>query len=387
MVQTPLDRFADPDDRSGGIRDFLTNAYGYIRNTLADVGIDTSWWGESPWDITDTGEDIWVYQYVDAYSGGELKSGHGFAQGQGENPLTKGSPSPEVQFKTGIYVIGEPTEELKNRIKTVDNARLVTMFDTREYAGYMSGFGFQERREYTQLERVSQREAAQKGGLGVPWFEVEAYDENGELAGYADGTFNPFTTENKEVTVSEGEDPPQEVWRVRTGLNRSRGAGGQWEVGPRKNTAASKRARQASGKDVYIGPFKIGTVTQRGTTWLRREYANGGKYSDKATITSQSGIPPQALQKGAKLYKYKETSNSIHLSTTKPATGYDPVDADDVSEDALGEETTTQRVTDILLDEDEPTQFTVKTDEQVTRLLGVYDPPVVRDIDQGRRLV
>lgn len=389
--QVGLDRFVDPDSTLGGINDYLSGLYGRIRNRVQDVGLNLDWWGESPFDV-DSDDDVWVYQYVVAYSKGDLGDSYAFDPNVGANSVRKGSPSPEIQFKTGIYVLGQPTEDLERRFREVDNPRLVTLFDTREYAGYMTGFGFSRKETYIQREAVSAREVEQKGyGLGVPWFEVEAYDEEGNLEGYADGFLNPFTTETTIEEWQTGAEPPQqEIWRVRTGLKRNRGTGGQWEIGPTASTKASKRVRSDSvvGKDVYIGPFRIGTVTSRGTVWLRREYGErGGEYDDKATIISRSGIPSQALQKGARLYKYRETDSSIHLSTTRPPTGYQPVDPEAVDPNAVGVETGSEQITEILLDDYEPTQFTVETDDDAGRLLGLYNPPVVRDIENGTELV
>lgn len=388
--QASLSRFADPDYVEGGIKDIVKGVYGQIRNTLEDIGLDTDWMGQQPYDVAgDTDEDIWVYQYVTAYSKGSQAEGYAFDADKGKRPTNNGSPSPEVQFKTGIYVIGEPTDELQNRIKSVDNGRLRYVFNSGPYAGYMDGFGFQEKREYVQLQPVSAREVDDKGvSLGEPWFEVEAYDENDSLEGFADGTFNPFSTRTSIEEWTVGQDAPeQEVWRVRTKLNRARNANGQWEVGPRQNTGASERARNAQGKSVYLGPYEIGKITSRGTVWLRREYDRQGPYADKATITSQSGIPPQALQKGAKLYKYREDDDGVYLSTTKPATGFDAIDPDAISGDQTGSETRSREVTEILLDEDESTQFIVLTDENQGRLLGLYDPVEVRDVEQQTTLI
>lgn len=389
------DYIEDPDALFGDARDYMSGLIGAVNTRLQDVGIDLDWWTESPLGL-DTDEDVWAFQYVVAYSKGELGGRYNFDPDAGNKSVRKGSPSPEIQFKTGIHVLGKPSGGLEERFRDVDNPRLVTLFNTREYAGYMDGFGFQEKEVYIQKERVSAREAQQKGyGLGVPWFEVEAYDEEGNLSGFADGHFNPFTSESYTTETVTGEPTPEaEVWRVRSSLNRARSAGGQWDIGPEGDTGASERTRapETRGKDVYIGPFKIGTVTKRGTAWLRREYASGGKYTDKATITSQSGIPPQALQKGAKLYKHRETPDAIYLSTTEP-TDFDAVDPDDISPGATGEKVTVDEVTDVFLDDGEPTQFTVETDTRnlpdgrTGRLLGLYDPVVVREIDTETDLV
>lgn len=388
--QSSLSRFADPDYVESGITNIVKGVYGQIRNTLEDIGLDTDWMGQQPYDVAaDTDEDIWVYQYVTAYSKGTQAEGYAFDADKGDRQTNDGSSSPEVQFKSGIYVIGEPTDELQNRIKSVDNGRLRYVFNSGIYAGYMDGFGFQEKREYVQLQPVSAREVDDKGvSLGEPWFEVEAYDDDGGLEGFADGTFNPFSTRTSIEEYTVGQEPPeQEVWRVRTTLNRARNANGQWEIGPRQNTGASERARNAQGKSVYIGPYEIGKITSRGTVWLRREYDRQGPYADKATITSQSGIPPQALQQGTRLFKYREDDDAVYLSTTEPATGFDAIDPDAISGDQTGSETRSREVTEILLDEDESTQFIVLTDENQGRLLGLYDPVEVRDVEQQTTLI
>lgn len=386
--QRILDEYGDPNALFNDAQDFLGGLVGRVQNRLRDVGIDLDWLSQSPREIDEPG-DIWVYQFVVAYSKGALKG----EKNRGERAL-EGSASPELQFKTGIYVIGEPTSDLENRFRTIDNPRLRNLFNTGPYAGYIDGFGFSESATYVQRESVSVREVEQKGvGLGVPWFEVEAYDEDGELSGLADGHFNPYSTVTIPGEPARGEAPPeQEVWSVRSALNKARGAGGQWDVGPSGRTGASERTRTEDirGKSVYIGPFEIGTVTKRGTAWLRRQYENGGQYADKATITSQSGIPPQALQKGANLYKYRETEDAIYLSTSEPA-DFSPTDPAEVRPTQTGIEGGAEDVTEVLLDDDEPTQFTVKTDKRENlppdghtgRLLGLYDPVVVRDITRG----
>jgi hypothetical protein len=386
MSQRGLDDYgveAYPDDPFGDVRDWISGIAQTVRSEIQ--GIAPDWWGRDPSDIEG---DIWVYQYVVAYSKGTLRDGYAWDADKGKSPRRQGSPSPEVQFKVGIYVKGEPTTDLIKRLRDIDVYRLVTAFDTREYSGYMSGFGFETRKTYVQEEEVSLREVEQKGyGLGVPWFEVEAYDEDGSLEGWADGFFDPFTKETRTERHERGGDPPeQEVWRVRTGLNESRSVP-SWEIGPKQNTPAAQRARNAKGKDVYIGPFQIGTVTKRGTTWLRSRYTGRGKYTDKATITSRSGIPPQALQKGTKLYKFRETDDAVYLSTTKPARGWRPTDPASVSPDDVRREVTVEEVTTVLLEDDEPTEFTIETDENRGRLLGLYSPPVVRDIERETRLV
>jgi hypothetical protein len=76
----------------------------------------------------------------------------------------------------------------------------------------------------------------------------------------------------------------------------------------------------------------------------------------------------------------------VIFSTSKPA-DWDAPEPDEIDPDAVGVERRVERVTEILLDDDDPTQFTVETDEQQGRLLGLYNPIVVRDIERETELV
>lgn len=384
--QTILDEWGDDPDRTpGGIRDHLTGLRGRIRNMVADAGLDTDWWGKSPFDLS-LDEDIYVYQFVTAYSKGTLGDRYDFDGGKGKRPARTGSPSPEVQFKTGVYVIGEPTAKLERRIRDIDNGRLVTLFNTREYATYMAGFGFSERRTYTQRETVSAREVKQKdAALGMPWWEVEAYDKDGDLQGYADGRFNPFTTTTTIVDWERGSPiPDTEVWKV--GKRHHHDSGDRYQISPPGNTGARDRAKAAAGKTAIINGFKVGSLLSGGRIRLKVEHASPSraKYASRKDILGGSGTPYQALSQGANMYKIRETDDEVVFSTTKPR-GFTAPDPDDIAPDAVGVETGSEEITDIILDDDEPTQFTVEYDNDGNegRFLGLYDPPVVRDIESG----
>lgn len=386
--QSTLRELTDsPDDPVGGLRSYLNGLYGRVRSRLGDLGLSLDWWGESPFDIS-TDRPIYVYQYVTAYTKSELGERYGFGKGRGDRSAREGSAAPEVQFKTGIYVLGQPTDGLERRIRDIDNPRLVTLFNTREYATYMEGFGFSEKNTYVQREEVSAREVQNKGyGLGVPWFEVEAYDEEGSLQGYADGFFNPFKTETTTIDYERGEEPPQhEVWKV--GSRQYHDSGDRYQIAPPAKTGAKERAKNASGKVAYINGLPVGKVLGGGRIRLKVAYKNPARatYNDRATLLEQTGTPYQALSQGANIYKVQETDDRIVFST-KPPRDFDAPDAKDISPDAVGVEKTSEQVTQIIIDDDEPTQFTVETDEEEGRLLGLYDPPVVRNIDRGTELV
>jgi hypothetical protein len=383
--QTQLVEYVGGEQFNQDIRDYLAGVAGTLRNTVRDLGFDLDWWGRDPFDPDVEGE-IHVYQFVQAFSKGRLGDRYDF---DSQESARQGSPSPEVQIKTGIYVIGEPTDELKEHIRTISNPRTVTLFNTREYATYLAGFGFMERKTYTQSEEVSARDVRQKGyGLGVPWFEVEAYDEDGSLEGYADGYFNPFETETQTIRWEQGEEPPQhEVWKV--GSRQSHETGDRYQLSPEGNTPAKDRAKAAAGKTVILNGFPIGSVLQGGRARLKTQYKNPNRaqYASRKQILEGSGTPYQALSKGANIYKVEETDDTLVFSTTEPERDYDPQPPEEISPDAVGVESGSREVTEILLDPDEPTQFVVETDEDQGRLLGLYDPPVVREISEETSLV
>jgi len=394
--QTPLQQFTpDPNRLFNNFRDFISGVTGRVLNTAASAGIDLEWLTQSPLNTQPDG-DVWVYQYVEAYSKGSLGERYGFRDPRGKRPIRDGSPSPEVQFKTGIYVVGEPTDEIEHRISDIDNSRLITLFDTDVYAGYMSGFGFSERDVYVQRERVSAREVEAKGyGLGVPWFEVEAYDEDGNLSGLADGYFNPFSTVTKIIDWERGEDPPQqEVWKF--GSRQKHESGDRYQISPPPKTPARERAKNATGKTAIINGFPVGSVLDGGRLRLKVEYRspNRAKFTSRKQIIEGSGTPYQALSEGANLYKVRETDDQLIFST-KPPEGFDAPDPEDISPDAVGVETGTDEVTEILLDDDEPTEWVVETDKRedlppdgrTGRMLGLYDPIVTRDIERGTDLI
>lgn len=384
---TLTDYVEEPDALFGDVRDYVGDIYGTIRNRASTFGLDLDWLSDQPRDAEiDDSEDIWVFQYVVAYSKGSLAQG--YAWGDDKAPVRDGSPSPEVQFKVGIYVVGEPTDDLKNRIRQIDNPRLVTLFNTDVYQGYMDGFGFEEKKEYEQNERVSAREVEQKGyGLGVPWFEVEAYDEDGSLEGYADGYLNPFSRDVVERVTERGAEPPQrEIWQFSGRQSRGNGQY-RYRVKPQGNTGAKERAKKIAGKDAYLNGHYVGSILSGGRFQLRVEYDNpnlASRASRKQII--ESGTPYQALSEGANVYKVREESDKVIFSTTKPA-DWEADDPDQIDPDAVGVERQVEQVTEILIDEDEPTQFTVETDENDGRLLGIYSPIVVRDIERETDLL
>jgi len=393
--QQPITEYTDePDTLFGDIRDYVGGLYGRVQNTLADVGLDLDWWSKPPFNIQ-SDDDVWVYQYVVAYCKGDLGGRYDFDP-EGGQSVRKGSPSPEIQFKTGIYVLGEPTDELERRIRDIDNPRLVTLFNTDVYAGYMDGFGFSEKNTYIQREKVSAREVQQKGyGLGVPWFEVEAYDEEGKLSGVADGYFNPFSTETETTVIERGEEAPQqEEWDV--GARQKHESGDRYQIAPEGGTQARKRAKAAQGKTAVINGFEVGSILDGGRIRLKVEHKSPARatYASRKDILSGSGTPYQALSEGANIYKVQETDDRVIFSTKKPS-GFNAPDPDDISPDAVGVETEVDEVTRILLDDDEPTQYTVETDTRdglgpsgrSGRMLGLYDPIVVRDIENGTELV
>lgn len=271
------------------------------------------------------------------------------------------TPVGSVQFRTTIYTLSDPSDEVKEYIRSINHLRLHTIFDNGTYNGYMSGFGFVTRDQNEESGRVVGRDEIPATGLGVPNFSVEVYDDDNELAGYSTGYSMDFGV-HESTTISGDDAPEGEVWTIGNENN------GRYEIKPKANTPARERAKGAHQKNVYINGAPTGSVTNRGTTWLTKQHERPGAatYRSRKWITDTTSTPYQALSPGSKLYKVNETGDGLYFSTVKPR-DFDTISAEAVDADATQ---TIDREAVLTLDEDDPTTFVVTEDEADPWALG-----------------
>lgn len=362
------------------VRSYFDAATESIRSRLDPYDITLDWLGKSPFQLgygaqapSDVDDDrIWRFQQMASYN---YPVGSSSSNQYGQTKIGN------VQFKVITHHRGPVPERMRERLREVDNPRLRYLFDTGEYAGYMSGFSFIEKATSYEHTTVALDEVPDVG-LGIPTFEVEVYDEDGVLQGAADGHLNPYSTEEvteEERVISERTPAPEE-WTIFS-KNEARGT---YEFGPEAKTPARERAKNLN-KTVYINGQPVSGLGTRGTGELRIDYErpSQAKYTDRETITETTGTPYQALSMHANLYKVRETEDKIMLSTTKPR-GFTPVPDEEIDPATEGYDLIQNIVTELRIDDAEPTQFTVENDpDDIGWAMGKIEPPVVRDISNG----
>jgi len=283
----------------------------------------------------------------------------------------------DVQFRTTLYTLTDPSDDVKRYLKNTTHHRLRALFDTTtEYDGYMTGFNFMRKHSNTENARPVGQDEIPATGLGVPNFSVEVYDPDGDLAGYSTGYSLDFGVH--ETTISTPSAPDQETWKITKG--RVTSGTRRYQLGP-KSTPSRKRAANIKGKTIYINGFPTGTVVQDGRAWLTKEHQRPGAatYRSRRYIIDNSGTPYQALSPGSNLYKVAENDSELYFSTVEPQ-GFDAVDPDDVDPDATGVDITKASL-DLL--EDEPTEFVVTADVPDPWALGKYNATLSKTIRTG----
>lgn len=281
-----------------------------------------------------------------------------------------------VQFRTTLYTLSAPSQEVRDFLRDVTHQRLHALFDTGTYDGYMTGFSFIADEKHVEGPTVVGQDEVPATGLGVPNFAVEVLDTDGDIVGYSKGYSMDFGV--SEVEIEEGDAPEQEVWRVRS-FNEARG---DYELSPEPNSPARERAKNANGKTAYINGMPVGSITSRGSAWLTKQYSRPGAatYQSRQQIIDATGTPYQALSPGSKLYKVRETADALYFSTAEPSR-FDPAEASEVSESDTGLVTEESFAG---LDDDGPTTFVVTVDQSDPWALGKYNTPTVREIESGQ---
>lgn len=351
-------------------RDIIDQFRKNVDDVSDALGIDLEWFGRQPGDVEEEygDEDIVRYQYMTQYIFSANRGPAGWRD--------RGSGYP-VQFKSIVYMVGDPPDDMQRYLRETHNGRLRTLFNTGPYStpppGYMDNFDFWEKSTSTEGPHPVGIDEVPDTGLGVPRWEVEVYFDDRDMAGYAHGWSSDFGIEEEEVETPE---PGEETWHI-TGWNPSRG---DYQISPPGATAARERAKNIQGKRLFINGFPVGTIDSEGRAWLKKSYANPARqeYTDRATIIEQSGTPYQALSKGVNLYKVQETSGGIYLSTVSPR-GFTPEDADAIDPEATGRKGLVEKLT---IDPSDPTQFFIEQDENRRGALGRYPDGDAREIKQ-----
>lgn len=268
-----------------------------------------------------------------------------------------------IEFRTYVNWVGDPPAALKEHIREHDNPRLVTLFDTGVYDGWMSGFEFLYHSGNTEDTEVA---AGDVNNLGIPQWEVLVMDESGHRQGHAGGFFGPFGLFERA--------PQHERYSVtRNDARRS------YEIRPQ---AAARQRLLGKRKEVTLDGEYIGnTVPTRGTIWLKMEYGTqDGTYKDshsgrqmwsRRKLVGESGrTSPNGIRAGGVVWKTFEDADNIALVSKKPP-GFDPTPPEEVDPDVAAE-----------LMFSDSTTFDIRHDGGTK--LGKYTPPETRDITEER---
>jgi hypothetical protein len=284
------------------------------------------------------------------------------------------SPVAPIEFRTIIYTVGPPDQQLTEYLRDVVNPRQKTVFDTGVYGdpppGYVSSMApFVEYAENVEGPDQVGLSDLTDAVLGVPMYETEFYGEYGDTRGLSKGYIDPFSIDT---------DPPdEEVWGL--SYNPARDS---YQVSPPGRTQARERTTALRGKDVYVNGRYIGSLAKDGRTWLKNEYdeGDGSTYVYRGRpMWSREGLVQatdatySAIRDGGNLYKVQEDDDAILLVTAagKPD-DFRPTAPDDVPP-----------VGDLRLDESEATTFDIRTDQDKAGALGRYSTPATRDITDG----
>lgn len=360
--QTGLNNFAGSLLRRPGNYAIVQRVKDAVTGIANSLGLPVDLFGARPGEIDDD-TAVGRYQYSTVY------------QFFTRDPATGDTEVGNVQFRTTLYTLTPPGDDVKEYIKTVNHLRLHTLFDSGVYEGYMTGFDFASKESNESDFQVVGKDEIPATGLGVPNFSCEVYDEDDELVGHARGYSMDFGVQQNQVQTG-ADAPQQEQWTV-SSFNQARG---DYEVAPEPRTEARQRAKNASGKVAYINGIPIGTITSRGTVWMTKEHERPGAatYRSRKYITNNTSTPYQALSPGSNLYKVRETTDGLYFSTVEPS-DFDAIDASSVDADAT-QNIDTESV--MALDEDEETIFVVVEDVSDQWALGKYTNSTTVEIDR-----
>lgn len=240
-----------------------------------------------------------------------------------------------IQVRSVVYTKGSPPDHLVERVEQ-DALRIVTLWDTGPYSGFLSGQGSMAGFNAMGMGMDSDRHAEIKevghdevNALGIPEHYLEVYDEKGNIKFDGHGTYDPFQV--TETIIDDGQDDDgwqgpggrsdqYAEWRI--GKQTSPQRGTYYEFRPQTAEARDELA-QKHHKDVYLNGLSIVSPDKnRGTIRLKNEYSRGDTYAGNYSrhgVINNSGATWASIRKGGLVYKVRETEDAIYLTTSKPS--------------------------------------------------------------------
>lgn len=359
MSQSSIRRFADAVVARPGRFDVIQRVRERVSDITSGIGVPFDLFTARPGELPDDAQPLryqysTVFEYYTRDSDGDTDIGH-------------------VQFRTTVYVLSDPSDEFKDYIKDISHKRLHALFETGQYDGYMSGFGFVSRSTNEEDPKPVGLDEVPPTGMGVPNFSCEVYNDDGDMVGYSSGYSLDFGVHKNQVQTDEA--PGGETWRIRS-FNEPRG---DYEISPKPDSPARERAKNAAGKTAYINGVPVGAITSRGTVWFTKEHTSPSQatYRDRKYLTENTGTPYQAVSTGSKLYKVNETPTGLYFSTVEPQ-GFADTDPDTIDPGATG---TIKEESILDFDASEPTTFIVTQDVADPWALGKRSQDTAVEID------
>jgi len=241
-----------------------------------------------------------------------------------------------IQVRSVVYTKGSPPDHLVERVEQ-DALRIVTLWDTGPYSGFLSGQGSMAGFNAMGMGMDSDRHAEIKevghdevDALGIPEHYLEVYDEDGNIKFDGHGTYDPFQVTEREIERGDDDEPGWQgpggrseqyaEWRIGKQTSPQRGI--YYEFQP-QTTAGKNHLKESHDKDVRLNGLPIVSPDKnRGTIRLKHQYASGdtyaGNYSRRGVINN-TGAYAASIAKGGLVYKVYEDEDTILLRTSKPS--------------------------------------------------------------------
>lgn len=354
---------SDPRD----VADLSVDPHTYFGGPV-DECVNLSTWGLDP----NRGGQVYRHTYIfqvlykrgDDYGGIQLRA-----------RMHTYDPENSFPRKLGAWV-----ERVAHRAAHIFDSTKVTP----SYEGYLTGFSVFDSYSNWEHEPVAGDPDTR---LGVVDWSTEVYEDDSfdyaDLSGIAQGTASPWRVDTKEEGGQPGTSIPGTKWKM-TGPQEN-----GYDVHPQGRTAAKERYRKGgagAGKTIYINDLPVGSLDQKGRTWLTPEYQRGdphtnsgswGTYYSRAGLIDRTKATPQALSHDGALYQVDEDEEAVYLVTAreKPP-GWSEVDPDQVPVDLEAKQGVPSRQVHLLVlrDPGEPIAVDGVRDDQLKAHLGLSRP-------------